>query len=352
MRLRRCIAVSLLLIFPSARHASAQATPTPASQQSASQPATTHRLNTNGISRFELQRMLAELDDRRRRLRLSIDPADSVLRLLAADTLRLTTTSRPTAVEDDSTRVHDLFVQSRQLPASRELRSQLIAAVDATVNDFTSIEANLTSRITKPNIAREFLERTPFAAVVPVAQARPLESTRLYQALRLGGLGERLPRVYLTEFEAALSDSAFQSYRTDLLGAFNARAIDIGILTKADRNEMTRVQEDAAELTRAIGQREDDQAKLDTRIVTIAIPAVVLALIGMFLAPLLYKSDETRRSIITSGLLVELMTVFLLTAAVIILGIDGRIQAELIGTLLGGVSGYVLGRAIHPPARV
>ena len=72
----------------------------------------------------------------------------------------------------------------------------------------------------------------------------------------------------------------------------------------------------------------------------------------LLLAPLLYKTDDLRRSIITSGLLVELMTIFLLIAAVIILGIDGKIQAEVIGTLLGGVSGYVLGRAINPPARV
>jgi hypothetical protein len=72
----------------------------------------------------------------------------------------------------------------------------------------------------------------------------------------------------------------------------------------------------------------------------------------LFLAPLLYKNDDMRRSIITSGMLVELTTIFLLVAAVIILGIDGKIQAEVIGTLLGGVSGYVLGRAINPPARV
>jgi hypothetical protein len=298
--------------------------------------------------------MLADLDERRRRLRSSLDPADSVLRLLAADTLRLAAATRPPSVEQDSEKVEQLFLQLRLNPASRELRTQLRAAAEATANDFTSIEASLTSRITKPQIARDYLERTPFAAVVPVTQSRPLENTRLYQALREddGGPRARLLRADLAEFETALSDSAFQSYKSDLLNAFAARASDIRALTKADRDAMTRVQEDAAEVSRAIGQREDDQAKLDSRIVTIAIPAVAFALIMLFLAPLLYKSEDLRRSIITSGLLVELMTIFLLTAAVIILGIDGRIQAEVIGTLLGGVSGYVLGRAINPPARV
>jgi hypothetical protein len=157
--------------------------------------------------------------------------------------------------------------------------------------------------------------------------------------------------VYLTEFEAALSDSAFDAYKADLLAAFGARANDVRILSRSDREENARLQEDAAEVSRAIGQREDDQAKLDSRIVMIAIPAVALALIALFLAPLLYRSEDMRRSIITSGMLVELVTVFLLTSAVILLGIAGRIQAEVIGTILGGVSGYVLGRAINPPSR-
>jgi len=44
-----------------------------------------------------------------------------------------------------------------------------------------------------------------------------------------------------------------------------------------------------------------------------------------------------------------MITVFLVTAAVIILGIDGRIQAEVIGTVLGALSGYLLGRSVNSP---
>jgi hypothetical protein len=349
MRLRRSLAFSLLLIAQSTLRASAQST---APSQPASQPVATHRLNTTGLSRFELQRMLAELDEGRRRLRSFLDPADSVLRLFAADTLRISAATRPPAIADDSAKVRLLFLQLRQNPTSRALRSELTAATAATVNDFTSVEAGLSTRIAKPQVARDFLERTPFAAVVPVPQARPLENTRLAQALADDAtLDVRMPRVYLTEFEGALSDSAFQAYKAELLGAFNTRASDVRILTKTDRDESVRLQEDAAEVSRAIGQREDDQAKLDSRIVMIAVPAVALALIALFLAPLFYRSEDMRRSIITSGMLVEMVTVFLLTSAVILLGIAGRIQAEVIGTILGGVSGYVLGRAINPPAR-
>ena len=353
MRLRVSIAVSLLFLARSAHPASAQATSP--RQQSAPQPATTRRLNTDGVSRFELQRMLSEVDERRRRLRSSIEPADSVLRLFAADTSRLSAATRPPSIIQDSAKVHLLFLQLRQVPTSRVLRAQLLAAVEATADDFTSIEMGLVTRIAKPQIARDYLDRTPFAAVVPVPQARPLENSALIQALRAPVdplVPTIIPRAYLTSFEAAFSDTAFASYKWELMDAFADRGNNIRLLTKADREELARSQDDAMELSRAIGQRQDDQSKLDQRVVMIGIPVVAAALIVLFLAPLFYRSDELRRSIITSGVLVELMTVFLLTAAVIILGVDGRIPAEVIGTLLGGVSGYVLGRAINPPARI
>lgn len=348
MRLRGSLAFFLPLIAHSTHLASAQSTAGP---QSPTPATTTHRVSTTGVSRFELQRMLTEIDERRRRLRSALDPADSVLHLFAADTLRIAAAARPLLVEDDSANVHDLFVQLRQNPASHALRTQLIAAIDAAANDFTSIEAALATRIAKPQVARDFLERSPFAAVVTVPQARPLENTRLNQLLRVDGPLDRLPRAYIVEFQAALSDSAFRSYRSQLLGAFSSRTADVRALMKADRDEDARLQQDAADVSRAIGARQDDQARLDAHIVMFAVPAVCLAFIGLLLAPLLYRSEDSRRSIITTGMLVELTTVFLLTVAVIILGVDGRIQAEIIGTLLGGVSGYVLGRAVNPPAR-
>src|SRR5262249_27786272 len=50
------------------------------------------------------------------------------------------------------------------------------------------------------------------------------------------------------------------------------------------------------------------------------------------------------RSIFASGILVEIITVLLLTMSVLILGLANRIQGEVLGTLLGGISGYVLNR--------
>ncbi len=157
-----------------------------------------------------------------------------------------------------------------------------------------------------------------------------------------------IPRFQISSFNAAISDSSFNDYKSRLLEAYAIRMGDVRLLTKSDRDEVANIQQDAAQVTRELGQREDYQAKLDARLITIGIPVVSIGLVLMLLAPLLYRSDDLRRAIISSGLLLEMTTVFLLVAAVIMLGIDGRIEAGVIGTVLGGLSGYVLGRSVNP----
>jgi hypothetical protein len=43
--------------------------------------------------------------------------------------------------------------------------------------------------------------------------------------------------------------------------------------------------------------------------------------------------------------LLDLSTVFLLTIAIVILGLNRHLNSEVLGTLIGGISGYVLGRS-------
>jgi hypothetical protein len=310
------------------------------------------RLNTSGLTRFELQRLLNDLDERRRRLRSSIEPADSALRLFAADTERIGATARPAAVQRDSAIVHQLYNQYRQDPTNHELIRQLTAAVEIASSGFGSVEKSLNARITAPYGARPYLERSPYAAVVPLSAGSPLENTQLWQKLHQSEDGRlqspALVRADLMGFLSALSDSAFASYKASILLAYAARVGDIRDLSKYDRNELTGVQQDAAQISRDIGAREDAQSKLDARIIIIGVPALAVALVALLLVPLLYRNIDLQRAIFSSGLMLELMMVFLLTGSIILLGLDGRIPAELIGTLLGGLSGYVLGRSINP----
>lgn len=346
MRLRT-VAVSLLAITFSTRfanHATAQASPP---SKPAPPPVAGSRLNTTSLSRFELQRLLNDLDERRRRLRSAIEPADSVLRLLSADTAQLVKAARPPEMVQDSVRVRRLFLALRQNPSSQELRTQLADAIETAADNFVSIEQSLKARVTNPDNARDFTERSLYAAVVPFARVTPASNTLLaVTAARPDTLV--IPRAELTDFYRAISDSTFNDYKSRLLEAYAFRMGDVRLLTKTDRDEVTHVQQDAAQVSRELGQRDDYQAKLDTRVLTIGVPVVAIAVVLLLLAPLAYKSEDLRRAIISSGLLVEMTTVFLLVAAVVILGIDGRIEAGVIGTVLGGLSGYVLGRSIHP----
>src|SRR6476620_2782206 len=101
MRLR-AVAVSLLAITYSTRFAnSATAQASPASSKTAQAHPGGSRLNTASSSRFELQRLLNDLDERRRRLRSAIEPADSVIRLLSADTAQLVQATRPPEIVQD-----------------------------------------------------------------------------------------------------------------------------------------------------------------------------------------------------------------------------------------------------------
>jgi hypothetical protein len=347
MRLRT-VAVSLLAITFSTRfanHATAQASP--ASATTAQPPAAGSRLNTTSLSRFELQRLLNDLDERRRRLRSAIEPADSVLRLLSADTALLVGAARPPEMVQDSARVRRLFLALRQNPSSQELRTQLADAIETAADNFVSIEQSLKARVTNPDNARDFTERSLYAAVVPFARVTPASNTML--ALTVAHPDTlAIPRAELTDFYRAISDSTFNDYKARVLEAYAIRMGDVRLLTKTDRDEVANIQQDAAQVSRELGQRDDYQAKLDARVLTIGVPVVAIAVVLMLLAPLLYKSEDLRRAIISSGLLVEMTTVFLLVAAVVILGIDGRIEAGVIGTVLGGLSGYVLGRSIHP----
>ena len=347
MRLRT-VAVSLLAITYSTRFANSAAAQTSSASPKTALPAgVALRVSTASMSRFELQRLLNDLDERRRRLRSAIEPADSVLRLLAADTARVVAATRPPEIVQDSVRVRRLFLALRQNPSSQELRTQLADAIETTADNFVSIEQSLKARVTNPDNARDFTERSLYAAVVPFAPVIPPSNTMLAViASRPDTLV--IPRLHLLDFYAAISDSTFNEYKARLLEAYAIRMGDVRLLTKTDRDEVANIQLDAAHVSRELGQRDDYQAKLDTRVLTIGVPIVAIAVVLMLLAPLLYKSDDLRRAIISSGLLVEVTTVFLLVAAVVILGIDGRLEAGVIGTVLGGLSGYVLGRSIHP----
>lgn len=83
---------------------------------------------------------------------------------------------------------------------------------------------------------------------------------------------------------------------------------------------------------------------ISSNLLTYTIPLLGLVVILLMGIPILY-SKPTQANIIASGFILEVFTVFLLISATLVVGVAQRIPSEALGTLLGGISGFVLGRS-------
>ena len=184
-----------------------------------------------GLTRFELQRGLVEVDEQRRRLEASLEPVDSVLRVLAHDSSRIVALARPATVDGDVARVAALMRELRFAPDSLNMAARFVDAVNAATRDFTNFENSLGGRVLSASAAQDYLVRTPRAAIVPLAGDLPPRDTPLWQKIRQSDFGKHpLARITANDvaaYRAAVSDSGFERYRAALLGAFVKRMADI-----------------------------------------------------------------------------------------------------------------------------
>lgn len=147
-------------------------------------------------------------------------------------------------------------------------------------------------------------------------------------------------------------DSCVAAIRTEVSGAgattpSNAQAevakvkgtLESDIKSTSERiaaNELAVV-----ELDSMLGASND----LTETIVRWTIPSLGVLLVLILLGPRLY-SQSIQEGIFSNKLILELLTVYILVSTILILGLANRIQNEVLGTLLGGISGYVLGRSL------
>ncbi len=92
---------------------------------------------------------------------------------------------------------------------------------------------------------------------------------------------------------------------------------------------------------------EEGQSQIDTRIIQVGLPVFGLILLGILIIPKVYKDTELQKTIFSSGIVLDMFTVFLLTITILLLGLGHRLSENVLGTLLGGISGYVLGRSMN-----
>lgn len=93
----------------------------------------------------------------------------------------------------------------------------------------------------------------------------------------------------------------------------------------------------------------EEETEIDGLAIKIGLPLFCITILLLFLGPkiisLFDKTDlEVPKENSPQSVLLEISTVLLLTMSILILGLSDKIDSDVLGTLIGGISGYVLNR--------
>lgn len=147
------------------------------------------------------------------------------------------------------------------------------------------------------------------------------------------------------------------SMKTILSGGVMNSAQDA--LRDAMQKESYEIQQQQSELEQEIGflknikrkiqDRIKDEANVDLVSIFMGLPLFCLTIVLLFLGPGWIQSkygNSLQNPLLekSQSILLDLSTVLLLTMSVLILGLSGNINSDVLGTLIGGISGYVLNK--------
>lgn len=92
-----------------------------------------------------------------------------------------------------------------------------------------------------------------------------------------------------------------------------------------------------------------EKATKDRLLMVVALPIFAIIIILLFVIPYLYRDNNSVMQLFfEERIILQVFTVFILVIAILLLGIGDKIKAETLGTLLGGISVYVLQNALGP----
>lgn len=284
---------------------------------------------------FEMQRELSEIDSARARLETQVTPLETTVKVVDDIIAELKTRKRPPAVDAHLDR-------AAQLLRSKGSRDEIAAAIQAAADEFErGIRDAIPSATSVTSAARPIVTavaRTIRTPDLPKIQRDDFDEPQLSATFTAADL---------EAIRNALNTPAFEAAKAVVIAAAETRTTQQRQQLASLTQEIAALKRRATELAKVIGERSEKQERLDTRLVNVALPVFGVAMLALLFAPRVYRSELLQQSIFASGILLELTTVFLLTVSVLILGLGDRIQGEVIGTLLGGISGYVLGRSVR-----
>ncbi|MCK6639439.1 MAG: hypothetical protein L6Q81_05085 [Bacteroidia bacterium] len=158
----------------------------------------------------------------------------------------------------------------------------------------------------------------------------------------------------INEMKEKFSSTNFDKKKEELMAAL----ADSSAVLSDIRNQSQIVIDKHNSINQLKGSyRELASTSKDSALLQVALPIFGLIIISLLLVPLLFSSrektvegkvqeDSVIRNIFANKLILEIFTVFILTITILILGIGDKLSPEVLGTLLGGISIYVLQKSL------
>lgn len=101
-------------------------------------------------------------------------------------------------------------------------------------------------------------------------------------------------------------------------------------------------------MLRDLLKNRNKSGDLQSLTIYLGLPLFCMTILLLFLFPYYLENknrdDNTDRNDKTRKILLDIATVLLLTMTILILGLSNMLNSDVLGTLLGGISGYVLNR--------
>lgn len=148
---------------------------------------------------------------------------------------------------------------------------------------------------------------------------------------------------YLNNLKGLLDSAGFVAKRRELAGYLGAQADRLTLLIDQAASTRETINQNIASLQASI--KEVDQSSKDRMLMYIVIPLFGLIVILLLVLPSIYRQNpEILRRLFEQKVILQIFTVFILVMTILLLGIGDKIKAETLGTLLGGISVYILQR--------
>lgn len=137
---------------------------------------------------------------------------------------------------------------------------------------------------------------------------------------------------------------SIEKYMQELVNACETEKREVEAKIKELELERKELSNKRAKILSKMNEKRD----INSLAIKVGLPAFCITILLLFLGPAWIRrkspNNENESGSAGNSVLLEISTVLLLTMSILILGLSGKINGDVLGTLIGGISGYVLNR--------